>query len=198
MGWTVCSRHSLVKRVLMELRPLAIAGAMEIVPNLLADKRGFFARAFDADVLLRAGLRSDYVQESVAFNATAGTVRGMHYQAPPAWETKIVSCFAGSVFDVILDLRRNSPTFGNWTAVELSSRRCNSVYIPQGCAHGYQVLEDASLLHYKITPSYVPGLARGIDPLDEALGIRWPRQVVLVSERDRSHPSLRAYTCESL
>lgn len=181
----------------MELRQLSIPGVVEIVPKVLGDERGFFARTLDTDLLRQAGLCADFVQESVAFNSVAGTVRGLHYQAAPCWETKVVSCLVGRVFDVVLDLRPDSPTFAGWAAVELDARRCNAVYIPEGCAHGYQTLADASVVHYTITPAYVANLARGVDPFDLEVGIEWPRPVRAVSERDRCHPALRAYACGS-
>ncbi len=175
----------------MELRALTIGGAYELLGAPHRDERGFFARVFDADVARSHGLRAAFEQQSVAYNARRGTLRGLHYQAGPSWETKLVLCLAGCAFDVVLDLRRDSPTFGRWEAVELDASRCNAVYVPEGCAHGYQTLDDNALLLYEISPPYRAELARGIDPLDPALRIPWPVAEAIMSERDRALPPLR-------
>lgn len=180
----------------MDIHALPIPGAYEFVARASRDERGFFARVIDTDELKEVGLQTGFVQESVAYNIHAGTLRGLHYQASPAWETKIVSCFSGAAFDVILDLRSNSPMFGQWAAVTLDAERCNAVYIPEGCAHGYQALTDGTLLHYKISPAYVADLARGVNALDQALAIPWPLPRQFVSQRDSKFPTLTEHQCE--
>lgn len=174
-----------------ELLPLAIPGAYEIRTEPKGDQRGFFARTLDFDVLRDAGLCDRFEQESISWNAAAGTLRGLHFQAAPAWETKIVTCTSGRVFDVVLDLRRDSHTFGRWDARELTASLCNSLYVPTGCAHGFQTVEPASCVLYRITPAYAPELARGVNPFDPEVAVRWPLSDPIVSQRDRSLPNLR-------
>lgn len=176
------------------LRPLAISGAFEILTEPHEDNRGFFARTLDLDVLREHGLRDGFDQESLSYNQARGTLRGLHYQADPAWESKIVTCVAGRVFDVVLDLRHESPSYGRWDAVELDALRCNSMYIPVGCAHGFQTLDPETRLLYRITPAYVAELARGIHPYDEEVAVRWPIAEATLSERDLALPRLRDVT----
>lgn len=174
----------------MTLKKLSIEGSYELLGASHVDERGFFARTLEYAELAAHGLRDRFEQESVSFNAVRGTLRGLHYQAEPGWETKIVTCVAGRVFDVVVDLRKESKTFGTWDAIELSAQRCNSVYVPIGCAHGFQTLEGASVVLYRISPAYRAQLQRGINPFDVTLRIRWPVQDAITSERDRSLPAL--------
>lgn len=178
----------------MKLVALPIEGAFEILSDPITDERGFFARTLDLDVLRAAGLHDRFEQENLSWNPQRGTLRGMHFQAEPHWETKIVTAVAGRIFDVVLDLRRNSSTFGRWEARELAAERCNSLYIPVGCAHGFQTLEPDSTVLYRITPSYDAGLARGVHPFDTEAAIRWPIAKAIVSRRDLSLPSLHDAT----
>lgn len=175
----------------MELRELAIAGSYELRTELHEDERGFFARTLDLDALRAHGLRDRFEQESLSYNEHRGTLRGLHYQIDPAWETKIVTCVAGRVFDVVVDVRRESPTLGRWQAVELAGARCNGLYIPAGCAHGFQTLEERTIILYRITPPYDPGLQRGINPFDREIAIDWPIADGTVSARDRALPMFR-------
>lgn len=175
----------------MDLRPLAIAGTFEILAIPREDERGFLARTLDLDTLRARELCDRFEQESLSYNRQRGTLRGLHYQAHPAWETKIVTCVAGRVFDVVLDLRDDSPTFGRWEAVELDARLCNSLYVPAGCAHGFQTLDPDSTLLYRITPVYQPELAAGIHPFDADVAVRWPIAEATASERDLTLPAFR-------
>ncbi|MFZ5865529.1 MAG: dTDP-4-dehydrorhamnose 3,5-epimerase [Thermodesulfobacteriota bacterium] len=159
---------------------------IELEPN--EDDRGFFARTFCRTEFEERGLVTDFVQSSISFNKKKGTLRGMHFQAPPREEVKLVRCTRGSVYDVIVDLRPGSPTFKHWTALELSADNRWSLYIPKGFAHGFQTFEDNSELLYMISEPYHPESARGVRWDDPAFGIAWPFEPTTVSETDKSYP----------
>jgi dTDP-4-dehydrorhamnose 3,5-epimerase len=177
----------------LRLVPLAVAGAFAIDADAVRDERGWFARCWDADVLAGAGLVDRFTQQSAAWNERAGTLRGLHIARTPAAEVKIVRCVRGAVFDVIVDARPESPTFGRHAAVHLDDgiRRC--VYVPAGCAHGYQTLVDATELVYDISEPYRADFAGGVAHDDPALSIAWPLEVVALSTRDASLPTLAGY-----
>lgn len=138
------------------------------------------------------GLACEFVQTSVSHNAVAGTLRGLHFQAPPHEEDKLVTCVRGSLFDVLLDLRRDSPTFRSWFGVELSAGNGRSVFVPAGLAHGFQTLRDETTVLYNISAYYRPEAARGVRWDDPAFGIEWPpAETRVISERDRSFPDFR-------
>jgi dTDP-4-dehydrorhamnose 3,5-epimerase len=171
---------------------LEIAGALIVDVDAHSDDRGLFARTFCQREFSKQGIDTAVVQCSTSYNATRGTVRGMHWQAAPHEEVKLVRCTAGSIFDVILDVRPESRTFGEWRAVELSRVNRRALYIPSGVAHGFQSLEDESEVLYQISAEYVPEAARGIRWDDPELRIDWPiRENVRVSGKDRALPSLR-------
>lgn len=156
------------------------------------DERGFFARTRCVDDFASRGLNATFVQSSVSFNERAGTLRGMHYQAAPYEETKLVRCTAGAIWDVIIDLRESSATFARWTAVELTASNRRQLYIPAGFAHGFQTLCDATEILYEISMGYQPGAAKGIRWNDPAFAIRWPTsQEPIMSERDRRFPDFQ-------
>jgi dTDP-4-dehydrorhamnose 3,5-epimerase len=162
---------------------------VEIEP--LRDTRGFFARTFDAELFAAAGLDARVVQCNTSFNARAGTLRGLHYQAAPYEEGKLVRCTRGRIFDVAVDLRPDSSTHCRWLGVELAAAGTRSLFIPGGFAHGFQTLSDDSEVHYQMTAPYVPAAARGVRFDDPAFAIRWPippRGELIVSERDRTFP----------
>jgi dTDP-4-dehydrorhamnose 3,5-epimerase len=173
----------------MIFHALHLAGAYRIEPQAIADERGAFARRFCAETFRANGLESDLVQRSVSFNLRTGTLRGMHFQAPPHLEAKLVRCTRGLVYDVMVDLRAGSPTYGQWHGEELSADNRMMLYIPKGFAHGFQTLMDGTEVDYEITPAYVGGADRGFRFDDPALGIRWPIPAVIVSDRDRSLPA---------
>jgi dTDP-4-dehydrorhamnose 3,5-epimerase len=162
-----------------------LRGAFVIELDLLADERGHFARTFDADEFAAHGLDPEVVQCNTSLNARCGTLRGMHYQADPDGEAKLVRCTRGSVFDVAVDLRPGSETFRRWFGVELSAAGGRMLYIPVGMAHGFQTLEDDTELDYQMSHRYVPEAARGVRFDDPAFGIEWPLPAPIVSERDR-------------
>ena len=172
----------------MRLRPLAVDGAFVVEPERHADERGYFARAFDADAFAEHGLESAVAQTSVSFNVKELTLRGLHYQAAPHAEAKLVRCTRGAVYDVVVDLRPQSPTFLRWDAVQLDEDDGLGAYVPPGCAHGFLTLRDASELHYQISAPYQPEAARGVRWDDPAFGIDWPAAPRVIAARDASYP----------
>jgi dTDP-4-dehydrorhamnose 3,5-epimerase len=168
----------------LNFEQLRLAGAYVIRPNLVEDERGAFARRFCADEFRAHGLESDFVQRSISLNTRAGTLRGLHYQALPHLETKIVRCTRGVIFDVMVDLRAGSPTYGQWHGEELTADNRLMLYIPKGFAHGFQSLADNSEVDYEITPAYVPGASAGFRFDDPLLAITWPIPDMIISERD--------------
>ena len=175
----------------MEFVPLKLAGAYVIEPEVRADHRGLFARTFCRDEFAERGLVSTFVQCNVSFNHKAGTLRGMHYQADPSPEVKLVRCTMGAAFDVVVDLRPDSPTYRQWASVELSAENRRAVYIPAGFAHGFQTLTDATELFYQMSEFYVPELAAGVRWDDPALGIGWPPcERRIIADRDLAFPDV--------
>ena len=174
----------------MILRPTMLAGACIIEPEAHADERGFFARMYGEAEFRALGLEPCGRQWSVSYNKRRGTLRGLHYQAEPHGETKLVRCVIGAVFDVIVDLRPGSATYGKWVGVELSQANRLALYIPKGMAHGFQTLADDSELLYGITPDYVPNAARGVRWDDPTIAIAWPLPPVNLSPRDAALPLL--------
>jgi dTDP-4-dehydrorhamnose 3,5-epimerase len=165
-----------------------VAGAYLIEIERKGDDRGYFARSWCRSELEARGLSARIEQINVGFNRLRGTLRGMHFQVAPHAETKIVRCTRGSVFDVVVDLRPDSPTFRRWTGVELTADNGRMLYIPEGCAHGYQTLEDASEICYLTSKPYAPDAARGVRHDDPAFGVLWPLPVTSISQADRSWP----------
>lgn len=156
------------------------------------DDRGFFARIMCTEELRAHGLTADFAQENASTNHRAGTIRGMHYQREPHAEAKLVRCTKGSVFDVAVDVRPGSPTYLQWVGVELTEENYRMFYVPEGFAHGYLSLTDGAAVSYLVSHPYVPGTEGGIRFDDPAVGIEWPRAVVVVSEKDRAWPLLAA------
>lgn len=172
----------------MLFEPLAIEGAFRIEVEPIADDRGFFARTFCAETFAERGLEPNFVQRSISYNARRGTLRGLHFQDQPYSETKIVRCTRGSAFDVLVDLRPQSASYRRWQAVELTAENRWMVYIPAGCAHGFQTLADGTELFYEITPAYEPSASRGIAWNDPEFAINWPLKQAILSPTDRSWP----------
>lgn len=165
-----------------------IAGVRVAESRVLRDSRGEFSRLFDLGLLEEVHGSRPIVQVNRSKTGQKGAVRGLHFQAAPALEAKWVRCLRGRVFDVAVDLRRGSPTFLKHFAIELSPDAANSIFIPEGCAHGFQVLEPDSELLYLHSAPYVPECEGGLRWDDPALGIKWPLPPTELSERDRSHP----------
>jgi len=167
-----------------------LSGAYIVEPEKAYDERGFFARVWDARELEVRGLCGTWVQSSISFNEKAGTLRGMHYQAAPHEETKLITCTAGAVFDVIVDMRVDSPTFREWFAFELTARNNTTLYVPEGFAHGFMTLEDKSVVEYHMSEDYHPASARGVRWDDPSLAIGWPNSPTVMTDRDRGLPCL--------
>lgn len=173
----------------MKFKSLPLPGVMEIEIEPEADARGFFARLFCAEEFSAHGLPSHFAQQSLSYNERAGTLRGLHYQTGSS-EAKLVRCLAGRAYDVIVDLRMSLPTYRQWCAVELSAERRNAVFVPKGCAHGFQTLVDRTELLYLIDEPYDARAAAGIRWDDPSLAIAWPLAKPILSERDRALPYL--------
>nr|WP_145380796.1 dTDP-4-dehydrorhamnose 3,5-epimerase [Symmachiella dynata] len=170
----------------MNLIETPLAGAFVIQPDLRRDERGFFARTFCRETLREHGIDVDIVQCNLSQNRRRGTLRGMHYQVPPHAEQKLVCCLRGAAYDVIVDLRADSQTYGCWHAVELTAANRRTLFIPRGMAHGFQTLTADTELFYQMGHPYSPQHARGFCHDDPAIGIEWPLPVRCISERDQS------------
>lgn len=166
----------------------AIAGAFLIEVERREDERGFFARSFCENEFRAHGLEPRVAQCNISWNGAAGTLRGLHYQAAPHGETKIVRCTNGGIWDVILDLRPESATYRQWTGVDLTDENRRAIYIPHGVAHGFITRTDDAEVLYMMGEAYVEGAARGVVWNDPAFAIQWPVEPVVISERDRSYP----------
>ena len=176
----------------MKFEELTIVGAFVLDPERLTDERGFFARTWSREEFAGRGLSAELVQCSISFNVRKGTVRGMHYQAAPHEEVKLVRCTMGALYDVIVDLRPDSPTRRNWAAVELSAENRRLLYIPRGVAHGFQTLTDHTEVFYQMSQYYHPESARGVRWDDPGLGIKWPiREGITICERDANYPEVQ-------
>jgi dTDP-4-dehydrorhamnose 3,5-epimerase len=165
-----------------------VAGAWLIEPEPVADERGFFARVFCREEFAEHGLNPDLAQGNVSYNHARGTLRGMHYQAAPHQEAKLVRCTRGAIWDVALDLRPGSPTYLAWAGYELSDANRSMLYVPEGCAHGFLTLTDGAEVTYQMSAPYAPAAARGVRWDDPAFGIDWPGEVVVINQRDASYP----------
>lgn len=172
----------------MKFLPTPVVGAFVIEIDPRCDARGMFARTFCAETFAARGLVTSYPQCNISVSDRRGTLRGLHYQAEPAGEAKLVRATRGRAFDVALDLRPQSPSFLKWASVELDAGRHNSFYIPAGCAHGFLTLDDDCTLFYQMSHVYRPDLARGIRWDDPALAIAWPFVPDVVSEADAALP----------
>jgi dTDP-4-dehydrorhamnose 3,5-epimerase len=166
----------------------SLKGAFVIEPDLIEDERGFFARTWCKEVFDAEGLNTSLSQISISFNRRRGTLRGLHYQAKPYEEYKLVRCTSGSIYDVIADVRPESPTFKQWTAVDLNANNRKMLYVPPGFAHGFQTLEDETEVLYQISEFYHPEAARGVRWDDPSFQFDWPLSERIMSERDRNFP----------
>jgi dTDP-4-dehydrorhamnose 3,5-epimerase len=179
--------------MIFEATPLA--GAYVIRPEPLADSRGFFARLFCATAFRERGLNPHLDQISMSHNTAAGTVRGLHLQRPPAAECKLVRVTAGAVFDVIVDVRQGSATYGQWFGTELSAANRNLIYIPEGFAHGFQTLLPGTEVTYHISRPFAPEQAAGLPYNDPDLAVAWPLSgPPVISDRDAAWPAFRDFT----
>ena len=176
----------------MVFRETGLKGAAVIEIEQRVDERGFFARAWCRREFEEKGLLSGLVQSNISFNRATGTLRGMHYQSPPYEEEKLVRCTRGALYDVIVDLRQDSPTFKQWFGVELTEDNRRMLYVPKGFAHGFQTLADNTEVFYHVTEYYTPGAEGGIRWDDPLIAICWPpSRVRVISDKDRSWPDYR-------
>lgn len=173
----------------------ALKGAFIIEPERCEDERGFFARTWCQQEFATHGLNPCLVQCNMSFNKTKGTLRGMHYQAFPYKEEKLVRCTMGSIADVIIDLRPQSPTFKHHMSIVLTAENRRMLYVPKGFAHGFQTLEDNTEVFYQMSEFYAPAYTRGIRWNDPAFGIQWPADERIILERDQTYPD---FSCKEL
>ncbi|MDQ6603606.1 MAG: dTDP-4-dehydrorhamnose 3,5-epimerase [Chloroflexota bacterium] len=178
----------------MQFTETRITGAYIIDTDRLADERGFFALTWARDEFVAHGLNPNLAQCNLSYNHRSGTVRGMHWQAPPYAETKLVRCIRGGIYDVVADIRTDSPTYLQWVGIELTAENRRALYIPEGCAHGFQTVEDASEVLYMITENYTPAAANGMRWNDPKIAVTWPHAVTVISERDARYPDFAAKT----
>ena len=178
----------------MRIQPSALEGVFFIDPEPASDERGLFARVFCAGTFAAHGLVDRFSQHSVSYNHRKGTLRGLHYQKEPHAETKLVRCTAGAIFDVAVDLRPNSRTFGRHVSRELSAANRSMLYIPEGFAHGFLTLTDETEVFYEISPDFEAGAAAGLRWDDADLAIPWPFPPALVSANDLALPSFQEFS----
>jgi dTDP-4-dehydrorhamnose 3,5-epimerase len=176
----------------LDFAPTPIAGLILVQRQRLEDSRGFLSRFYCAEEFAALGMHQAIAQINHTLTRGKGAVRGMHFQRPPHAENKLVSCLHGSVFDVAVDLRKNSPTFLQWHGVQLSAENQRSLLIPEGFAHGFQTLTDDCELIYLHTAAYQPAAEGALNAEDPRLAIAWPLEITEMSERDRTHPLLAA------
>jgi dTDP-4-dehydrorhamnose 3,5-epimerase len=172
----------------MDIKPLKLDGTYKISLTRIGDVRGYFMRFYNREIFAAHNLQTVWEQESVSFNKEKNTIRGLHFQMPPFNETKIVRAAQGAILDVFVDLRKNSPTYGHWDSIELSSENDTAVYIPKGFAHGFKTLAKSTLVEYKIDANYDAESASGIRWNDETLNVDWKinlnTESPIISERD--------------
>jgi dTDP-4-dehydrorhamnose 3,5-epimerase len=172
----------------MIINETSLKGSFVLKLEPIEDERGWFARTYCKNDFLSLGYDKEWVQMNHSFTKQKGTIRGMHYQKPPYSEIKLVRCIAGSVYDVIIDLRSDSKTFLQYFGIELSASNKKMIYIPEGFAHGFQTLSNEAELIYHHSQFYLPGVEAGVKYNEPAIKINWPLEITSISERDNSHP----------
>ena len=173
----------------MQIIPLKLEGTYEVRPKVIGDSRGYFSETYLEGVFRECGLITNWVQENRSLSTRLYTLRGLHFQAPPFAQTKLVSTVLGSVLDVVVDIRRGSSTYGAWDAIVLEADKCNAAYVPRGFAHGYCSLTENAMVQYKVDNKYAPEHEGGILWNDPELAIEWPTLEPFLSDRDRVMPS---------
>jgi dTDP-4-dehydrorhamnose 3,5-epimerase len=179
----------------MNFQETNLPGVFEVQLEPCHDARGFFARSWCQKEFEGHGLNPRLVQCNVSFNTRKGTLRGMHYQEAPKAEVKLVRCTTGSIYDVVIDLRPQAPTFGRWIALVLTAEKRNLIYVPEGCAHGFLTLEDKTEVFYQMSEFYSAESARGVRWNDPAFQIVWPDKIEVISDRDRTYPDFEPVQC---
>jgi dTDP-4-dehydrorhamnose 3,5-epimerase len=179
---------------MLEVRELGLEGVVEILPRRFSDDRGFFSETYNAEAFAAAGIDLVFVQDNHSFSAASGVLRGLHYQLPPRAQDKLVRVTRGAILDVAVDIRRHSPDFGKWVALEVSAEKWNQILVPKGFAHGFLTLSDDTEVLYKVTDAYSPDHDRSIRFDDPDIGIEWPQPAAafVLSQKDRTAPLLRA------
>ncbi len=177
---------------MLDIRPLDLEGVLEIRPPRFGDDRGFFSEVWSAERMAEAGLSIPMVQDNHSYSTARGVLRGLHFQVPPAAQDKLVRVSRGSVFDVAVDIRRGSPSFGKWTGLTLSADLWNQILVPKGFAHGFVTLEPDTEVQYKVSAPYRPDLDREVRFDDPAIGIDWPvaARDLILSAKDEAAPLL--------
>lgn len=175
----------------MIVTPLKLADAFVLEPVVHGDHRGFFMESYNDSIFQRHGINYDFIQDNQSLSAEAGVLRGLHYQLNPKAQTKLIRVFTGAIYDVIVDIRKNSPTFGQWIGVILSEHNHRQLLVPKGFAHGFCTLVPNTQVLYKVDEYYSPENDRGILWNDPALGIDWPTSNPILSDKDRTHPLLK-------
>lgn len=188
MGWEICGADPGSQGARMKFMETRLAGAFIIEIEKHVDERGFFARSWCQREFASHGLESGLVQCSISHNTSQFTLRGMHYQSAPDEEVKLVRCTCGAIYDVIIDLRRESATFRHWIAVELNAENRRTLYVPKGFAHGFLTLRPDTEIFYQMSEFYVPDSARGLRWNDPGIGIEWPKTPRVISFRDNNYP----------
>jgi dTDP-4-dehydrorhamnose 3,5-epimerase len=176
----------------MEIRALAIKDVLLITPKRFEDSRGFFTELYSRQTFLEAGITTDFVQDNFSRSNDVGVVRGLHFQAPPFAQAKLLRVLRGAIFDVVVDLRHGSPSYGRSASITLTGESGSQLYVPEGFAHGFCTIEPGTEITYKVNAYYAPQHDRGLLWSDPALGINWPVDpaAITLSERDRRHPPL--------
>lgn len=178
----------------MEVRQTGLDGVLELVPRKFADSRGFFSETYNAAVYRDSGIDLVFVQDNHSLSVPRGVLRGLHYQLPPRAQDKLVRVVKGAIFDVAVDIRRSSPTFGKWVGVELSAEKWNQLLVPKGFAHGFVTLVDNTEVVYKVTDAYSREHDRAIRFDDPRIAVTWPvaSEAMILSDKDRAAPLLEA------
>ncbi|MGD9861972.1 MAG: dTDP-4-dehydrorhamnose 3,5-epimerase [Pseudodonghicola sp.] len=174
----------------MQVEPTALAGVLVIVPKRFGDARGFFSETWNRQALAQHGIDLDFVQDNHSFSATRGTVRGLHFQAPPQAQDKLIRCSRGAIWDVAVDIRKGSPTYGKWVGVELSAENGKQLLVPKGFLHGFATLTDDCEVQYKCTDYYAPDCDGGVRFDDPDIGIDWRLTgPAVLSDKDAAAPA---------
>ncbi len=183
---------------MLDVRPLALDGVFEIRPRKFGDERGFFSEVWNSAAMAEAGFDLQFVQDNHSYSAARGVLRGLHFQLPPFAQDKLVRVSRGAIYDVVVDIRRGSPTFGRWIGLVISAELWNQLLIPKGFAHGFLTIEENTEVQYKVTTVYRPDQERTVRFDDPAIGIDWPISAsdVQLSAKDREAPFLAAVEME--
>ena len=176
----------------MEFRTFELEGPLELIPRKIEDERGYFSEIFRVDAFKKRVVDVELVQDNQSLSTRAGTIRGLHFQTHSFTQGKLVRCIAGRIFDVAVDLRTDSPTFGRWVSVVLTPEQNNQLWVPVGFAHGFATLEPNSVISYRVTNYYSPAHDKGVQWNDPLIGIEWPEVVdpETLSAKDRAQPGL--------